>query len=26
MHGGRIRADSEENRGATFTVWLPRAP
>jgi signal transduction histidine kinase len=26
MHGGRIRADSEENRGSTFTVWLPRAP
>jgi len=26
MHGGRIRAESEENRGAAFTVWLPRAP
>ena len=26
MHGGRIRVDSEENRGTTFTVWLPRAP
>jgi signal transduction histidine kinase len=26
MHGGRIRVDSDENRGATFTVWLPRAP
>ena len=26
MHGGRIRVDSAENRGATFTVWLPKAP
>jgi signal transduction histidine kinase len=26
MHGGAIRADSVENRGSTFTVWLPRAP
>ncbi len=26
MHGGRIRAESVENQGATFTVWLPRAP